>query len=242
MAYLIDILVLVLFVVLILIGRRRGFIKTVAGLVAFAVALVLASVLSGPVSTFVYNTAVEPKVMDTINEKVGTGSPAAEKIDAALTEMPEFVTRILQNGGIHNGSDVLGKLTGAEAGVDVGERISQQVVAPIVTPLLKMLCTLLLFIVVYIVATILLKALNLLAKLPVLKQLNTALGAFAGAISGVLWVLFAVSLLQVLAYMGTVAVITPDLLESTILVKWLCSINPIAGAVKEAMLLFPTKV
>lgn len=241
MAYLIDVLVLLLFVVFILIGRKRGFIKTVAGLVAFAVALMLASFLSGPVSTFVYNTTVEPKVVDTINAKVGTDSPAADKIDAAMTEMPEFVIRILQNGGIENGADVMSKLTGAGADVSVGERISEQVVAPIVTPLLKMLCTLILFILVYVVATILLKALNLLAKLPVLKQLNTTLGAFAGAVSGVLWVLFAVSLLQVLAYMGTVEVITPALLDSTILVKWLCSINPIAGAVKEVMAFLPVK-
>ncbi len=241
MAYLIDILVFLLFVVFVLIGRKRGFIKTVAGLVAFAVALMLASLLSGPVSSFVYDTMVEPQVIDAVNEKVGSESPAVEKIDAALTEMPEFVVRILQNGGVQNGADVLNKLTGAESDVSVGERISEQVVAPIVAPLLKMLCTLILFIIVYIVAIILLKALNLLAKLPILKQLNTVLGAFAGAVSGVLWALFAVSLLQVLAYMGTVEVITPALLDSTILVKWLCSVNPVAGAVKEVMALLHVK-
>ena len=241
MAYLLDGVILTLFVEMILIGRHRGFIKTVAGLAAFVAALVLASFLGGPVSELVYDKTVEPMVLETIDKNVGEDSPAADKLDTALAEMPGFVTNVLQNADIQSGADVLEKLSGTQEGESVAESISRQVVAPVVMPLLKMLCTLLLFVVAFILASVLLKALNVVAKLPLLKQLNTMLGGFAGAVSGILWMIFAVSVLQVLAYMGTIALLTPELLQSTILTKWLCDVNPLAGALQEAMALISAK-
>ena len=81
MAYLLDGAILVLFLVMVVIGSRRGFIKTIAGVVAVVVALVLASMLGGPVSDFVYEHSVEPAVIKAIDAQVGEGSAAAEKLD-----------------------------------------------------------------------------------------------------------------------------------------------------------------
>lgn len=241
MAYLLDGAILILFLVLVLIGSRRGFIKTIAGVVAFVVALVLASALGGPVSDFVYNNSVEPAVVQAIDAQVGEGSAAAEKLDLALVDMPGFVTNILNNAQIESGADILEKLTATEDGESVAQGISRQVVAPIVLPLLKMLCSLLLFLAALIVVSILLKVLNVVAKLPLLKQLNKSLGALAGALLGVLWVFFAICVLQVVAALGVTEVITAEVLHSTTVVNWLCGINPIGGALQDVLALIPSE-
>ena len=241
MAYLLDGAILVLFLVMVVIGSRRGFIKTIAGVAAFVVALVLASMLGGPVSDCVYEHSVEPAVIKAIDAQVGEGSAAAEKLDMALVDMPGFVTNILNNAQIESGADILEKLTATEEGESVAQSVSRQVVTPIVMPLLKMLCSLLLFLAASVLVSILLKALNVVAKLPLLKQLNKSLGALAGALLGVLWVFFAVSVLQVLASLGVTDVISAELLRSTTLVNWLCGINPVGGALQDILALIPSE-
>ena len=103
----------------------------------------------------------------------------------------------------------------------------------------KSLFVCLLFLAVLIVVTILFKAFNVVAKLPLLKQLNKSLGALAGAVLGVLWVFFAVSVLQVIAALGVTPLINAELLHSTVLVNWLCGVNPAAGALQDILALIP---
>lgn len=233
MAYLLDGLVLALFVLLVWLGHRNGFIKTAAGVVSFVAALVLASMLAGPVSAFVYDSFVQPTVVDSLSAHVGEGSPAASQLDAALEQMPAFITNRLEANGLNSGAAVLENLSGADAGETVAESIARQVVQPVVAPLLKALCMILLFLVFKIALTVILKAADLIAKLPLLKQINKTLGVVAGIVQGVLWVFFAVTVLQLLANAGWFGFLTPALLDTTVLVKWLDSINPMTSALRE---------
>ena len=237
MAYLLDGAILVLFLVMVVIGSRRGFIKTIAGVAAFVVALVLASMLGGPVSDFVYEHSVEPAVIKAIDAQVGEGSAAAEKLDMALVDMPGFVTNILHNAQIESGADILEKLTATEEGESVAQSVSRQVVTPIVMPLLKMLCSLLLFLVASVLVSILFKALNVVAKLPLLKQLNKSLGVVAGIAQGLLWSFVLVTVLQLEANAGCLDVITPAVLDKTLLLRWIDSINPMTTALREIIAL-----
>jgi len=241
MIYLIDGAVVLLFVLMVVIGHHRGFIKTVTGLVALVAALLVSWMLSTPVAQIAYDVAVEPIVTTTIEEQVGENSPAAESIDAALADMPSFIQNMLANGGIRSGADVMEKLSGTAEGATVGETVATQIVEPVVLPLLKAVCMLLLFVITLVAAHILLRVLNVVAKLPLLKQLNKGLGAVAGAITGVLWVFIAVSVLQVIAATSaTDGAITVEMLEATWFVDWLCSINPVAGALEEILVFIPS--
>ena len=233
MAYAFDGAILALFALLVWLGHRRGFIKTVSGVVAFVAALVLSSMLSGPVAGFVYNTFVEPPVLDTLTAQIGEGSPAAGQLDAALEQMPAFITNRMEANGLHSGAAILERIGGAQEGETVAESITRQVVEPVAVPLLKSVCMLLLFLILLIVITILLKAVDLVAKLPLLKQLNKALGVVAGILQGLLWVFFAVMVLQLIAQMGWISAVTPALLEDTILIRAINSFNPMTSALRE---------
>lgn len=233
MTYVFDGIILVLFALLVWLGHRRGFIKTVSGVVAFAAALILSSMLAGPVSGFAYDAFVEPAVLDTLTEQIGEGSPAAGQIDAALEKFPAFITNRLSANGMDSGAAVLGNLSGAGEGETAAESIARQVVEPVALPLMKSLSMLLLFLILLVVITILLKAVDLVAKLPLLKQLNKSLGVVAGILLGALWAFFGVTVLQLVANVGWFDFLTPAVLEETILIRWLDSINPMTAALRE---------
>lgn len=93
-------------------------------------------------------------------------------------------------------------------------------------PVLRMLCSLVLFSVIYGLSSILLRPLNLVAKLPVLKQCNSLLGIAVGAVSGALWVLFAISIAYTLAWLRCFPALTPSVLEGTWLVSRLSGLLP----------------
>ena len=217
MAYALDGAILVLFLWMVLLGMRHGFIKTIAGVVAFVAALVLSSLLSAPVSQFAYDTFVEPPVQEALLAEIGSSTPSAEQLDAVLETLPDFVTARLEADGVGNGAAILERIQDAEE-TTVDQRILGRVVEPVVLPLMKTLCMLLLFIVLWLLITWALRALHVVAKLPVLKQLNGRLGVVAGAVQGLLWVLFAVSVLRVVADMGWIGALTPSVLDETVII------------------------
>ncbi len=235
-AILLDAGILILFLLFVFIGHKRGFIKTASGLIAFIAAAAVAMLLSGPIAQLAYDKLVEPTVITTVEEHL-TGTEAIEEsVDQALNELPDLIANVLANSGITSGTDVMNKLGGTVDTALAAQSVADKVVQPIVVPLLKVICTLVLFILAFIAAAILLRVLNVVAKLPLLKQLNKGLGAVAGVLSGILWVLFAVSLLQVLAATGAAdGFIPPSLLNDTYLIRWLMDINPIGGALQEWM-------
>lgn len=233
MAYVLDALIVGLFALMVWIGHRRGFIKTVSGVVAFVAALVLSSMLAGPVSGFVYDSFVEPTVLDSLNEQIGDNSPGAEALDAAIAQFPAFITNRLAANGLDSGSAILATIGGVQGDETAAESITRQVVQPVALPLLKSACMLLLFLLLLLLATLLLKAVDLVAKLPLLKQLNKGLGAVAGVALGALWVFFAVTLLQLVANAGWLDFLTPAVLEETMVLRWVDSINPMTSALRE---------
>ena len=68
--------------------------------------------------------------------------------------------------------------------------------------------------------------LDLVAKLPILKQLNKILGLIAGVATGALWVIFAARILYLLAWMGIGEWLTPAILDDTWLVSFANSVMP----------------
>lgn len=221
MTFVIDALLVVLFVFCVWLGWKRGFIKTISGLIALVVAILLASLLSGPIANAVYTDAVHPTVLSALEEHIGGEIlPTAEEADAALNNLPAFVAGLLENGGITSGADVVDKLNTVAPGANIAQTVADTVVTPIVLPMLQMLISVVLFLIAYIIASLALRMLDLVAKLPVLKQLNRLLGVAAGAVTGALWVVFAARILFVLAWMGIAAWLTPEMLEGT----WLASV------------------
>lgn len=231
MAYLFDLLLVALFALCVYVGWRRGFIKTVSGLIALALAVLVSAALSGPIADWAYTSMLEPNISSTLEAQLPAEVlPEAAEIDVALEKLPPFVTDLLAAGEAIDGEVVLSKLGAVANGENIATAITEKVIAPIVLPLLEMLCSVLLFIAVYVIALFVLRLLNVVAKLPVLKQLNGLLGMVAGVITGAVWVLFVARILYVVAGLGWVDWLTPAVLGQTLLVSLVNGLIPAAEA------------
>lgn len=233
MAIALDILILVVFGLSVWQGFRHGFIKTVAGLIAFIVALVLSTMLAGPVGGWAYGSVIEQPVAQALDTHLGAEQVMAEQLDAAFEEMPAFITTNLAKQGIVDGETAMKYIGTAEAGETLTASVMRQIIEPIFRPLTEVICSLILFFVIQFVLSLLLKLLNLLTKIPVLKQLNKALGVVAGVLQGVLWAFLIATFLQVVAETGLFAMINTELIENTILTEWLSKINPLSEYMME---------
>lgn len=233
MAYVLDIAVVLIFGLMVYTGHRQGFIKTVAGLISFVVALVLSTVLAGPVSEIAYDKMVEPPVVTALEESIGDDSLAADSLTAAIDKMPGFVKSQLTTQGIHDGADLLQYVNNAEKGETAVQSVMSKVIEPVTKPVLEVVCSLILFFLFQFIISLILKLLNVLAKLPVIKQANKTLGIVAGVMQGALWAFLIATLLQALAATGLVPMVSTELVESTMLVKWLAEINPLHTYMQE---------
>ena len=227
MSYLLDALLVILFAVCVWLGWKRGFIKTVSGLIALFAAVIVASTFSAPIAHGVYANSVEPAVMTTLEEHISNEVlPSEEDLDAAIEKMPALVVTLLETGDMGNGAAILERVETVDAGKSAARTITDHVVTPIVLPLLQMLCSVLLFLATYLIASILLRVLDLVAKLPLLKQLNSVLGLAAGALTGAVWAIFAARILFTLAWLGVAQWLSPEVLEQTWLLSFANSLIP----------------
>lgn len=236
MKYLLDAVVILIFLLCVWIGHKRGFIKTVTGIVAFAAALAVSALLSGPVAELVYDKAAEPTIIEMVNTQFeSTENSAIECLDNAYQSLPDVVKNLLAQAGITDVNELSIRMPMDGSGT-MGHSVNA-VVEPLLLPLIKAICSLLLFLIVYIVASIVLKVLNIVAKLPLLNQLNKALGLVGGIVSGALWALLAVTVIQVLAATGAAdGAITLQTVGETTVVNWIAGFNPLGGALQELLI------
>ena len=234
MAYLLDGIVLGLFALMVYTGIKGGFIKTISGVLTFVLALLLSAFLAAPAASLTYDLFVEPQVLSSFGEETQVGELTADQVSDAMNTLPPFVTNQLVKQGITSGEQVLEQVD--EESPSLAQSISDEVVAPTVMAVLEPICSLVLFFVLQFILGWLMRTLNLLTKIPVLKQANKALGIVAGIIKGVLWAFFAVSLIDVLAASGLFTFLTPEVVESTLLVAWMATISPLGSALQAFLI------
>ena len=222
MTFLLDGLIVLLFVLCVVLGHRCGFVRTISGLLALVVALLVAAVLSSPISRWLYTATVEPTVTAVLENYVEEEAlPTAKQLDTALDKMPGYVTALLEANGIADGEAVLKRVEKLDMGETAVRAITKRVIAPVVLRLIELLCSILLFVLTYILARILLRALDALTHLPLIRQTNRLLGLLAGALQGVLWATVATYVLYTVAALTTMPWLTTAVLEDTYLISWI---------------------
>lgn len=238
MSWILDLALVLVFVICVWKGHRQGLIKALTGILAFLVALTVSLMLNAPVANLLYANVVEPPIVEAIEGVLGEGGSLTESADGALESMPGFLRNLLEKADITSGQDIVNKLTGEDGVESYAHRISDQAVRPTATKLLQAVSTLLLFLIGLVAAHLVLRVLNVLAKLPLLKQLNNTLGLAAGVVSGVLWVLFLGCILQVVAAVsGSDALINQTVVEQTYLLRFISGFNPLSGRLQDLLTL-----
>ncbi len=235
MTYVLDIAVILIFALAVLTGYRRGFVKTVAGIVTFLAAVLVAATFAAPLSEWVYDTAVEPSIVSAVEEQLASAQDgAAQQVDAAYEALPQVVKNLLRDAGVADAA-TLGQVLPTMEGATMTAQVTAAA-RTVAMPLAEALASVVLFVLTNILVSWLFRLLNLVAKLPVLKNVNKSIGLLGGVLSGILWVMFAVTVLQVVLSFGVLdGVLDMTTVNDSVLVKWLVSINPFATTVINYM-------
>lgn len=235
MKYLLDVVVILIFLLCVAIGRKRGFIKTVSGIVALAAAMAVSSFFGAPVSEYVYDKTIEPSIVETVDTQMAqVKGNATEKLVYTYDSLPNVVKTLLNQTGIASGEEFA-----LSVPMYGSKPLSQEIagmIRPILLPLINALCSLILFLITYIAASLILRMFDIVAKLPLLKQLNKTLGLIGGVVSGALWTLVAVTVIQVIAATGLLGdTITLQTVSETLLINWIIGINPLGGTLVDVL-------
>lgn len=238
MAYVWDGLLILILVVAILIGRKRGFAKMLVRVVGSVLALVVAFSLSDQIAGGIFDSFLAKGIKEGIVAQVPDLSPDSieEGVSAALDKMPGYVTTLMKQQNIDTKTlashvaDSFRTTSDASPAETVAETIVTQAVRPLTVLLLRVICFLVLLILLMILVRVLARLVDRFFTLPVLRGVNRVLGAALGALQGVLLILVATALLQIVALSAAPdAPMGRDTLQQTHLVKVVVEHNPLAS-------------
>ena len=212
MNYIIDLIILLFIVFLVFLGVHRGLVLTLCGLLAVIVAFVGASFIAPVVSPAV-TEIVEPHISNILEAQVN------ELVDENNGSFPLDDT--LKEFGFYE--DLVVRIDDA-----VTERVDEtradivDALAQIVTETLVYFGIFLLsFIIILLIWSMLSRALDLVARLPVLNFCNRAGGGILGGIKAIIFLFIAAWLVQ---YLGQL--IPESTVQSTYLLKFFMQTNP----------------
>ena len=246
MAYILDVAVILIVLLAVFIGYRRGFVKSVIKLVGCVLAVIIAGLLSPMVAGGIYDTFASDKLQETIAAEMtaADAQSALAGIRGVLDDLPKPVVNALESCGLGTPEEMLDNIKGSlDGGVDaVAEAVAVKVIRPVAVALLSALCFFILFILLIILVAVLANLINKVFKLPLLKQMNGALGAVMGALEGVVIVLVAVTVVQLMAASSRQdSWISPQDIQDSFIVSRVAKVNPLTDTLQSIIDTLPAE-
>ena len=183
MAIAVDLIVLAIVLLFVFLGYKRGLVKVAFKLCTFFIAIILAFMLYKPIAKIVIeNTNIDETIETKITDKIlPEGKTETDEID--LSE--SLPTIILKNS----------------------ENTVQSIAKSCSNTLIETACLVLIFIIAKIVLKFVTALADLIAKLPILKQVNKLGGTIYGIIEGLFIVFLGFAVISLIAPMLDVSVL-----------------------------------
>lgn len=223
-----DSIVIIIVAINVIIGIKRGFVKSVMGMVAVVLALIcawnFAPLLAEPINEkYVHDYTVE-RVEKTLVAK--DGNTGKIKFVNAFEKLPEPVRNFLSKHDV-SVEEVMDRYDNAKKETDTERRIAEYIADPIERLISKIIAFAILFVAVLIILYVLLFIIDKVCLLPGLHIMNKGLGVIMGLIKGAL---FAVAVSFVLCHLFPyfsllTDKISSDMIEDTIIVKYLGNLD-----------------
>ncbi len=226
MSLVFDCIILLVAVLAIYLGVKRGFVKSIMGMFTLIAALFVAYAFTPVVSPYIENTAFIREIGDGISETIQSLSKNEDDtydLSKLFGEMPEPFRQILDRYGAD--ADALTEEVTPQA--DATSEHVEDLVSMIADPVTGAVAGVLAFFALFVGALIALKlltwVLDLVFQLPVLKTANTLLGFVFGLVSALLWA-WMFSSLSVM-FINAMSSISPDhfsksIIDNTVILRF----------------------
>lgn len=194
MPYVLDAAAVAVFGLMVFIGYKRGFFKTIMRLISLAVALVAAVLLSQPAAQLLYDLLLRGRLTELVTDAFSkTTQSVSASMDSLLSGLPGILRHALSADGIASSADVLTRagVSAETAPAAASDAVLGKVVEPLTVTLMSGACFIVIFLLALIAMLLITHAANLATKLPGLKQVNGFLGLLVGVAEGLVlvWVL-----------------------------------------------------
>ena len=216
-----DIIIILIIVINMLVGYRKGFVATVLSLFIFVFAIILTRAFTPAFTEFLKTTPLYDMIVRWTADSISLGDGVNQMVTTAITNvqtevigrfnMPEWLMGFLNLDKIASSVDV-------GAVVDL-KAIELMIATQITDFIIQMLSGIVLFFIFYIGLKVVAISINLITLLPIIHTLNKTVGTVAGLIRGVIivWVLLIVFMLLFLRPDTVFA----ELYETSYLAIWL---------------------
>ena len=238
MAYMLDVAVILILLLAVFVGYKRGFVKSVIKLVGCILAVIVAGVLSPMVAGGIFDTFVSNGLQESMASQMTSADAesALAGIRNMLDGLPEPVVNALESSGLGTPEQMLENVQESlSGGVEaVSQAVVVKVIRPVAVALLGALCFFILFILLIILVAVLANLINKVCSIPVLKQMNGALGAVMGALEGAVVVLVAVTVVQLIAASSAQDKwISSKDIQDSFLVSRIAQVNPLTDSLQS---------
>lgn len=229
MSLILDGIILIVCAAAVILGTKRGFIKSVMGVCTLLAALIFAYAFTPPLSAVIreqpFIRSISASITDTI-KSLSENDSGRYDLDRLFDEMPDAFRQIIDRyeaDEVELTETVPAEPDAEESDVDL---LSDLIAEPAAKTISGVLAFLALFVSAVIVLKLLTWVLDLIFQLPVLKTANSMLGFLFGVLAALLWAWVLAPLFVALS--GAMSSISPDLfpkdlVEHTILVKFFSS-------------------
>lgn len=177
---LIDIIIVLIIALCIFAGYKKGLMGVLFKLASFVLALIIALILHGPISNFIINhTSIDENLETLIINNI---DPENEVIDED--------GKINENE--NNSATIQNYITNTIG--DVKDNVENAAARSIAITIINIAVLILILLITRIILGVLNIIIDIVAKLPIIKQFNTAGGAICGALEGliIVYVLLAI--------------------------------------------------
>ncbi len=229
MSFVFDGIILLVAAVTIILGAKRGFVKSFMGVCTLLTSLIVAYAFTPTVAAYIESLPAIRNISQSIADTIGslsTNYDGTYNLKGLFDSMPDAFRQIIDRYDADEGA--LSRLI--HPNVDDGQHsvlnLADLIAGPVAGLLSKVLAFLGLLIVSVLVLKLLTWILDLIFQLPVLKTANTILGLLAGIVTAFIWawVLSALSVSFVRA-MSSIdpSMFSESIIQNTIIVRFFSS-------------------
>ena len=178
----IDVVFVAVFVISILLGRRKGFVRMVLSLVALVASWIIAHKFAPVAAQWLNDNFIREKAVSLLTEKLSVlfESGSREIIEA----IPDYIMKAVELADI----SLENVISSAGEPSVIAENIFSACETSVVLPAIEFIMFIIFFIVASIVFTVIIRIADKIFDLPVLEKVNKTLGSIAGAIKGICYV------------------------------------------------------
>ena len=190
MSLTLDLIIIIVFIVCILLGIKRGFVKSAAKFIGTVFSVLAASLIGEAVAGWIYQSFVRDPFVEMIGNVI-SGLTGSESISGVFSTLPDFIVRALTEAGFTE-ENLLSRLTSSQG---EAAEVIVDAISPVFIAFIKTFAFIVLFLLFMIIVSAVARIIDRMINFTLLSSVNRILGGVFGILIAliVIWVAFAIT-------------------------------------------------